>query len=390
MQKSLQRKLRTLHANSNSVEFVLGDAKESDLAMRNLPQRIARSWERPDANFPYRSREAFRDQIEELLEDSPLDLMVVSPEIARETAGRAGVFSRSEVSPAVRTAAGHWEPVPAETRGGPRSEGPLPLFGIGFCRDRDLDRAELDAYEKFRFAAGAARTRHLLELYPSCGCDGGPPQRVDDLLADRLLHSILEVPATARPLLIQAPYYGPALMESLAAILPGVPVGIVGGPAGTTFDAFRLLTESKKYGARGALFGRRIASAEHQPAFVRFLDYLARGEVAPAEAVHAYHGVLQGLGIRPRRELEEDLMSTADLHRGDEASTVSVVVPDSPFGESKTEAFSSSSHPTSPEIVLARHSLKGDGRDGEEPDFDAMTVQEKLDYNQRRRDRIFG
>lgn len=368
---------------------MLGDAKESDLALQGLPSRLQRSWERPDANFPYRSREAYFDQIQELVEDSPLDLMVVSPEVAEKTAGDAGAFSRSPVSPAVRSAPGFWSPEPGPTDGGWISDGPFPLFGVGFCRDRELDQAELDAYEKFRFVAGAARTRHLLELYPSCGCDGGPPWRVDDLLADRLLHSILEVPVAARPLLIQAPYYGPALMESLAATLPGVPVGIVGGPAGTTFDAFRLLAESKKYGARGALFGRRIASAEHQPAFVRFLDYLARGDVTPAEAVHAYHGVLQGLGIRPRRDLAEDLMPTADLHRGDELSTVSVVVPDKPFDLSRGDEVAVSAS-FSKRAASEGNAAAWRAVSEEEPDFDAMTVQEKLEYNQRRRDRIFG
>jgi hypothetical protein len=384
MQKSLQGKIRALQANpSSSGTFVLGDAKDSDLALRGLPARVGRSLERPDANFPYPSREAFLDQIAELIESGPLDLMVVSPRVAEETAQR-GVFRQCPVSPVIRSAQGHWLPQAAVAEGGPSFEGPIPLFGVGFCRDEAMDQAELDAYERFRLKAGAAHVRHLLELYPSCGCDGGEPQRVDDILADRLLHSLLEVPPVARPMLVQAPYYGPRLMESLAESLPGMPVGIVGGPAGTTFDAFRLLAESKRYGARAAIFGRRISAAEHQPAFVRFLDYLAKDDVRPEEAVHAYHGVLQGLGIRPFRELKEDLMPTADLFHGDESSTASVVVPDRPFDPPGVEFRSAAAG----KAETPQWNRNRDG--GSEPDFDAMTIEEKLEYNQRQRDRIFG
>ena len=58
-------------------------------------------------------------------------------------------------------------------------------------------------------------------------------------------------------------------MEELVSYDPHLVVGILGGGAGTTYDAFKLLAECK-YGAR-ALFGRKINYAEHQLAFVEFL-----------------------------------------------------------------------------------------------------------------------
>jgi hypothetical protein len=85
-----------------------------------------------------------------------------------------------------------------------------------------------------------------------------------------------------------------------------VVVGILGGSAGTTFDAFQMLWEAKKYGAHAALFGRKINSAEHQLTFVSYLRRLADGEIAPAEAVRAYHADLEKLKIRPNRPLAED------------------------------------------------------------------------------------
>ena len=96
-------------------------------------------------------------------------------------------------------------------------------------------------------------------------------------------------------------YHGPKAMEELVHYDPHLVVGILGGSAGTTYDAFKLLSEAKKYGARVALFGRKINNAENQLAFIHFLRLIADGEISAEEAVRAYHGVLQKLGIKPHR-----------------------------------------------------------------------------------------
>ena len=67
-------------------------------------------------------------------------------------------------------------------------------------------------------------------------------------------------------------------MEELVAYDPHLVVGILGGGAGTTYDAFKLIAEAKKYGARVALFGRKINNAEYQLAFVEFLRLIADGD----------------------------------------------------------------------------------------------------------------
>ena len=102
-------------------------------------------------------------------------------------------------------------------------------------------------------------------------------------------------------------YHGPKAMEELVHYDPHLVVGILGGSAGTTYDAFKLLSEAKKYGARVALFGRKINNAENQLAFIRFLRLIADGEITAEEAVKAYHGVLQQLNIKPHRSLEDDM-----------------------------------------------------------------------------------
>ena len=105
-------------------------------------------------------------------------------------------------------------------------------------------------------------------------------------------------------------YHGPKAMEELVRYDPHLVVGILGGSAGTTRDAFQLLHDAQKYGAKVALFGRKINNAENQLAFVHFLRLIVDGQIGPVDAVRAYHAVLAKLGIRPHRRLEDDLQLT--------------------------------------------------------------------------------
>ena len=55
--------------------------------------------------------------------------------------------------------------------------------------------------------------------------------------------------------------------------------------------------DAQKYGAKVALFGRKINNAENQLAFVQFLRLIVDGVIGPVEAVKAYHAVLAKLGV---------------------------------------------------------------------------------------------
>jgi hypothetical protein len=61
-----------------------------------------------------------------------------------------------------------------------------------------------------------------------------------------------------------------------------------------------------------ALFGRKINLSEHPLGFIEFLRRIVDGEVGPEEAVRAYHGVLDKLGIKPARHLSKDLQLTTN------------------------------------------------------------------------------
>jgi hypothetical protein len=92
-------------------------------------------------------------------------------------------------------------------------------------------------------------------------------------------------------------------------------VGVMGGSAGTTRDAFQLIHDIRKHGGRAALFGRKINLSEHPLAFIEFLRRIIDGDIGPAEGVKAYHAVLQNLGIRPIRHLQRDLQLTNNRMR---------------------------------------------------------------------------
>jgi hypothetical protein len=123
-------------------------------------------------------------------------------------------------------------------------------------------------------------------------------------------------------------------LEELVRFDPHLIVGILGGSSGTTRDAFQLLADAQKYGARVALFGRKINHAENQLAFVHFLRLIVDGQIGPVDAVKAYHAVLAKLGIKPHRPLEDDLKITEQSMSYAGSAAVAVSVP----GRPKTEA----------------------------------------------------
>ncbi|MCS6978168.1 MAG: hypothetical protein NZM31_14335, partial [Gemmatales bacterium] len=177
---------------------------------------------------------------------------------------------------------------------------------------------------------------------------------------------------------------------------------ILGGSAGTTYDAFKLLSEAKKYGARVALFGRKINNAENQLAFIRFLRLIADGEITAEEAVRAYHGVLQKLGIKPHRDLAEDMqLQTGIMSYGGNGTVISLPQP-SRAQEAKTAkekdaaskatcACSSGAGSACP-CKMAKPSQPTARKPIVEPlpDFSRMTAAEKVAYHRARWNRILG
>ena len=70
-----------------------------------------------------------------------------------------------------------------------------------------------------------------------------------------------------------------------------------GGSAGTTRDTFELVAQAERYGARVALFGRKIYFAEDSVALVQFMRRVVQSELSPNEAVKAYKALAEKNGM---------------------------------------------------------------------------------------------
>ena len=116
------------------------------------------------------------------------------------------------------------------------------------------------------------------------------------------------------PQFLKQQYNGARAMEELAAYDPGhlIP-GVLGGAQGTTRDTFELVAQAAKYGARVALFGRKINLAEDAIALVTLMRAVVEGAVKPDEAVRAYHDGLAKKKLTPDRPIAEDMHD----HRSD-------------------------------------------------------------------------
>lgn len=121
------------------------------------------------------------------------------------------------------------------------------------------------------------------------------------------------VPKSARPLFLKLPYMGGAAVAELCNYDPSIIVGVLGGSAGTTHDAFHLVEDAKLHGARVALFGRKIIASEDQLLFIKHLKMIGDGEIKALEATKSYHAAITAKGLRPYRALEDDLQLTATV-----------------------------------------------------------------------------
>ena len=248
-------------------------------------------------------------------------------------------------------------------------------------------------YKEFRLEAERKGFRHFLEVFDPNRPEAVEASKIPEFINDAIVRTLGGVTAKGRPLFLKMVYHGPRAMEELVRYDPHLVVGILGGSAGTTYDAFKLLSEAKKYGARVALFGRKINNAENQLAFVRFLRLIADGEISAEEAVRAYHAVLEKLGIRPQRSLEEDMQLQTNVMS---YSGNGKVISPAPAKACACQEKSGGGHGLHAHAGCAC-TAKGsavqaqaeNGSNGE-PDFKRMTPAQKIAYHKVRWDRILG
>ncbi|MBI1388618.1 MAG: hypothetical protein GC154_09245 [bacterium] len=414
IQKSLDLKLADIHANSNSKAFILADAKDADMAF-GVSSPGHHSPEYHHGESRYRTIQEYREIMRQVVRQGLVDIMLMSASSNEVLTIQERLFDESHITPAARAndtsdihllrgsnytsmasrpfrtatidhmQCGKHECAPEE-----RSLGcDLGLYSLTLNNDLERDLEILEAYKSFRVEAEAKGFRHFLEMFDPNLPDAVAPDKIPGFINDAIARILAGVTRRGMPIFLKIVYHGPKAMEELCAYNSDLVVGIMGGSSGTTYDAFKLLAEAQKHGARAALYGRKINNSEHQLAFIRFLRMIVDGDITPEEAVPAYHGVLQSLGIRPERPLTDDMRMTATSfsYSGSATVTVPAGAPASKPAAKPVEKTAPAPVSSQPVKTGACSPLPGAHR---EPDFDKMTRQEKLEYNQRRRDRIFG
>ena len=334
MQKSLDQKLTRILTDSSCRDFILADAKDADMAFGLASP--GRSPEHYAGEAHFRTLDEYRQLMREIVAQGLVDIMLMSASSNEVLTIDERLFDNSHVTPAVRandttdiwlaTGSGRYGKQPSQPfrtatidhiQCGKAECGPnerrlgadLGLYSVTFNNDVDLDHRSLEAYKAFRIEAETKGFRHFLEVFDPNACEN-PPADLARFINDHIVRALAGVTSRGRPLFLKIAYHGPAAMEALARYDRSLVVGILGGGAGTTFDAFHMLWEAKKYGARVALYGRKINNAEHQLSFIKYLRAIADDQLKPEEAVKAYHGDLQKMGIQPQRTLADDLRQT--------------------------------------------------------------------------------
>ncbi|MEO8428282.1 MAG: hypothetical protein ABI651_14325, partial [Verrucomicrobiota bacterium] len=309
--KSLDAKLAEIKANRQSRAFIIADAKDADMAFGArapgprgfLARRGARPaqfspevWTRDE--FGYRNLPEFLDIIREVVHQGLVDIMLMSAYVSEQLSIKEGLFQQSHVTPAARAndttdvwavRHGCYTREPSQpfrsasidhiqcgevecnrtTENFPGAN--LGLYSITFVNELEQDRDALLWYKEFREEAERKKFQHFLEVFDPNVSTGIAPEKLGEFINDNILRTLAGVPESGRPIFLKIVYHGPKAMEELAQYDPNLVVGILGGSAGTTCDAFKLIGEAQKYGARVALFGRKINNAEHQLAFIEML-----------------------------------------------------------------------------------------------------------------------
>lgn len=407
--KSLDIKLAKIKANPSCKEFIIADAKDADMAFGigspgKSPEHYAQEGK-------FRSLPEFHECIRQIVRQGLVDIMLMSAHANDLLTIRERLFDNSHVTPAARAndttdihviREGAYISQPsrpfrtatidqiqcgrAECEDNERNLGAnLGLYSVTFNNDLALDMKTLEAYRCFRIEAEKKGFRHFLEVFdPNAPQKPIPSDKLGGYINDMIVRSLGGVPEAGRPLFLKMVYHGPKWTEELASYDPQLVIGILGGSSGTTYDAFKLISEAQKHGAKVALFGRKINNAEHQLAFVEMLRRIVDGQISPEEAVRAYHGILQALGIKPYRSLEDDSKETTGIssYGGSSQTRVPAAIP----------APAQTTAPKTPPAIATKPSSNakgnGDGKPAGTLDFSKMTSEERVAYHRARLSRL--
>lgn len=329
MVSRLDRKLANIRAGRYTpADFVIADAKDGDVGAGVT----ATGFEWSAKPRRRRTRQEFILQIEEIVRHDVVDLMLVS-QSNLELLDERRVFVGSEVKPAIRgnletmcwggVRNGRYTELPSvpfrdtnlqrAIANYPTTGTDLCLYSVCFTNEIERDVRTLRDFAAFRAEAAACGMKYFYEIFNPNVDIGLSRQEIGEFVNDHILKSLASVPRAERPQFLKTVYNGPQALEELASFDSELIVGILGGGAGTTRDTFELIAQTERYGGRLALFGRKINLAEAPLKLIELMRAVVEGSLATDEAVRAYHGALQTLGLAPARPLADDLQITEDV-----------------------------------------------------------------------------
>ncbi len=299
-------------------DFIIADAKDGDMGGGAGAMGLD-----PNTGLA-KPVSTYLTAMKEMLASNLVDIMLTSLSSA-EVLNAENVYKGSDITPAVRLNDGTdiWgfrgasyrqhQVRPVRTARLDRASQfcDLGLYAVTFYNDVDRDVASLNAYAEFRDQTSDIGMRHFLEVFnPAFDIDTGN-EEIGIFINDAIVRCLAGVGKQERPLFLKMQYNGARAMAELAAFDPGnLIVGILGGSAGTTRDTFELIEQANRFGARVALFGRKIYTAEDSIEIVKLMRRIVEADLSAKDAVKLYHANLEKESISPNRSLEADLEIT--------------------------------------------------------------------------------
>ena len=318
--KALDNKLKNIrNSNYKPSDFIIADAKDADMGGgRRAPGYIRE--ENGKLTDKPASYDSYLNKMEEMTKSEMVDVMLMSMTSAEKLVNK-DLFRNCQVTPAVRLndtsciwgMLRHGEYDKEESRPFSTTQlrhainfVDLGLYSMTFNKNVDRDVLMLNKYRDFRDEAEKIGMRHFLEVFNSATMKLSIKD-MGEYVNDCILKTLAGQISKEKPLFLKIAYNGPKAMEELASYDPGnLVIGILGGGKGTSRDCFELLRQACKYGARVALFGRKVNLSENQLTIVQTMRNVIENDLKSDEAVKLYHDELNKLNIKPDRDLQND------------------------------------------------------------------------------------
>ena len=256
-------------------DFIIADAKDPDMG----PGLHAVGPASGEGRF--KTRAQFLDSIEAIVKQDVVDIMLTSVSNL-ESLVKRNVFSGTGVKPVIRAndTTDVWRHSGASFHNHPsrpfrtaslshvKPLTDLGLYSITFTNDIDADHISLEAFTDFRDDAEANGFSYFLEVFNPNVERGLTPETMPQFVNDEIVRCLAGLIEAERPKFLKIAYNGRRRWRSWRRSTPASWLASWAA-SGTTRDCFELIHQAEKYGARVALFGRKINLAESP------LDYRA-------------------------------------------------------------------------------------------------------------------